>query len=121
MKKPEDGNNWLIPVVLKNAFFGEGKPRFDSGRYLPVPSNILTPTIPASLFCSWNLKQVCREQLQLDTHEQDMLHVLLERYSDLFDGTLGKWKMEDYDIELRPDASLITLRHIQFLSVTLTP
>ena len=51
-----------------------------------------------------DLRKVCEEQLQLDVHEQDMLHALLEKYSDLFDGTLGKWQMEDYDVELRPDA-----------------
>ena len=33
-----------------------------------------------------------------------MLHALLEKYSDLFEGTLGKWKMDEYDVELRPDA-----------------
>ena len=51
-----------------------------------------------------DLKQVCKEQHQLNEEEQEMLHQLLNKYSDLFDGTLGKWQMEDYDVELRPDA-----------------
>ena len=51
-----------------------------------------------------DLRQVCRDQLQLNHEEQDMLHALLNKYSDLFDGTLGKWRMEDYDVELLPDA-----------------
>ncbi len=29
---------------------------------------------------------------------------LLEEYRDLFDGSLGKWKGEKYDIELKQDA-----------------
>ena len=51
-----------------------------------------------------DLGEVCRSQKQLSVDEQDMLHNLLKEYSDLFDGTLGKWQMDDYDIELRPDA-----------------
>ena len=51
-----------------------------------------------------DLKKVAESQTQLSPEEQDKLHELLTKYSDLFDGTLGKWKMEDYDVELRPDA-----------------
>ena len=51
-----------------------------------------------------DLRKVCQEQLQLNDEEQEALHQLLEKYSDLFDGTLGKWQMEDYDVELLPDA-----------------
>ena len=51
-----------------------------------------------------DLKQVSLEQTQLNEDEQRQLHALLEKYSDLFDGTLGKWQMEDYDVELLPDA-----------------
>jgi hypothetical protein len=33
------------------------------------------------------------------------LHEALTEYSDLFDGTLGKWNMGAYDIELRPEVT----------------
>ena len=52
-----------------------------------------------------DLLKVAEGQSQLSSEEQGKLHELLTKYSDLFDGTLGKWKMEDYDVELRPDAT----------------
>ena len=51
-----------------------------------------------------DLQKVCQEQTQLNKDEQQQLYTLLDKYSDLFDGTLGKWQMEDYDVELLPDA-----------------
>ncbi len=38
------------------------------------------------------------------------LLALLEEYRDLFDGSLGKWKAEKYDIELKPNAKLYHAR-----------
>jgi len=40
----------------------------------------------------------------LTEEQQADLKTLLEKYKSLFDGTLGNWKGEDYNIELRPDA-----------------
>ena len=59
-----------------------------------------------------DLRKVCEEQLQLNKEEQDMLYALLNKYSDLFDGTLGKWRMDDYHVELRPMRSHIMRKHI---------
>ena len=39
----------------------------------------------------------------LKLEERQKLEVLLTKYKDLFDGTLGHWKEENYDIELKPD------------------
>jgi hypothetical protein len=38
------------------------------------------------------------------TQKKD-LFTLLNKYSTLFDGTLGKWKGEPYNIEIKPDAT----------------
>ena len=40
----------------------------------------------------------------LNTVEKSILKTLLEKYDILFDGTLGLWRDEEYDIELKPDA-----------------
>ena len=40
----------------------------------------------------------------LTPDQQDMLLTLLQRYQHLFDGTLGKWKSEPYDIQLKQGA-----------------
>jgi len=40
----------------------------------------------------------------LSEEEKAKLLEVLEEYRDLFDGSLGKWRGEQYDIELKPDA-----------------
>ena len=40
----------------------------------------------------------------LTLEQQEDLNFLLKKYESLFDGSLGTWKGEDYDIELRSDA-----------------
>ena len=37
--------------------------------------------------------------------ERDKLKNLLSKYKELFDGTLGHWKGQEYDVELRDDAT----------------
>ena len=51
-----------------------------------------------------DLKEVASQAIHLDDDEQQKLHSLLSEFEDLFDGTLGKWEMDEYEIELRPDA-----------------
>jgi hypothetical protein len=41
----------------------------------------------------------------LNDEQREDLHRLLKRYESLFDGTLGQWKGEDYDIELKEGAT----------------
>jgi hypothetical protein len=43
--------------------------------------------------------------VHLTKDEQEKLKTLLKRYEHLFDGSLGTWVGEDYDIELRSDAT----------------
>ena len=52
-----------------------------------------------------NLQEVAAAATHLSTAEQHKLHSLLNKYEDLFDGSLGKWKMDAYEIELHPNAT----------------
>ena len=52
-----------------------------------------------------NLKEVAASANHLSSLEQDKLYHLLKKYKDLFDGSLGKWKMDAYEIELHPNAT----------------
>jgi hypothetical protein len=40
----------------------------------------------------------------LITSEQDKVGTLLNKYADLFDGTLGTWKITPVQLELKPGA-----------------
>ena len=51
-----------------------------------------------------DLDKVCRECTHLTEEEQAQLLALLKKYELLFDGTLGTWTGDPYDIELKPDA-----------------
>jgi RNase H-like domain found in reverse transcriptase/Reverse transcriptase (RNA-dependent DNA polymerase)/Integrase zinc binding domain/Retroviral aspartyl protease len=51
-----------------------------------------------------NLDDVVNDCKNLSVSEKSQLKQLLNRYYDLFDGTLGHWKSEQYHIELKDDA-----------------
>ena len=51
-----------------------------------------------------DLEQVCSAQDHLAIAEQQKLLALLNKYKDLFDGTLGKWKHNPIELELKPEA-----------------
>ena len=51
-----------------------------------------------------DLEEIVRTCEHLDTNEQEQLHALLRKYEHLFDGTLGTWNNEPYDIELKDGA-----------------
>ena len=51
-----------------------------------------------------DLEQYVKECDYLSSEEKESLLALLKKYETLFDGTLGRWKNEQYDIELKPDA-----------------
>ena len=51
-----------------------------------------------------DLEQVCREQTQLNEEEQQKLLTCLRKHESLFDGTLGKWNMDPYELELKEGA-----------------
>jgi hypothetical protein len=52
-----------------------------------------------------NLDELTANCTHLTEEQQEQLNTLLKKYKTLFDGTLGYWKGEDYDIELRSDAT----------------
>ena len=52
-----------------------------------------------------DLDAVCEECTNLSGRQRDMLKRVLEKHETLFDGTLGHWRGETYDIELKPDVT----------------
>ena len=52
-----------------------------------------------------DLAEVAAQATHLTQSERTRLHEFLKKYEDLFDGTLGKWNMGAYEIELQPDAT----------------
>lgn len=52
-----------------------------------------------------DLRKVVDESDYLKDEEKDKLYSLFKKYEHLFDGTLGTWRDEPYDIELRKDAT----------------
>ena len=52
-----------------------------------------------------NLKEIAANCMSLTKEQQEELHTLLTKYESLFDGTLGHWRGEDYDIKLKEGAT----------------
>jgi hypothetical protein len=52
-----------------------------------------------------NLNEVTANCTNLNDEQREDLHILLKKYESLFDGTLGHWKSEDYDIKLKEGAT----------------
>ena len=52
-----------------------------------------------------DLNQVAESCDHLNTQEKQLLRNLLEKYKSLFDGTLGQWKNETLEIELKSGAT----------------
>jgi Reverse transcriptase (RNA-dependent DNA polymerase) len=51
-----------------------------------------------------NLREIAQSAEHLCQRHRDPLYTTLKRHEELFNGSLGKWNMQDYDIELQPDA-----------------
>ena len=49
------------------------------------------------------LQEVCESQKQLTEEQRQQLLSLMQKYEELFDGTLGRWTHEDYHLELKED------------------
>jgi hypothetical protein len=52
-------------------------------------------------YCKADLKQIVQECDQLDQHQQQKLLKLLQKYEQLFDGTVGTWKTAPVDLQLK--------------------
>jgi hypothetical protein len=51
-----------------------------------------------------NLREIAQSAEHLCQRRRDRLYTTLKRHEELFNGSLGKWNMQDYEIELQPDA-----------------
>ena len=49
-----------------------------------------------------DLEKITAECQHLNVERRESLLTLLTKYESLFDGTLGFWNHEEYDIELQP-------------------
>jgi hypothetical protein len=76
-----------------------------SGSGSGLGCNIVTKRNLEAKYEQGDLHKVAASASHLAVEEQSHLHEALTEYSDLFDGTLGKWNMGAYDIELRPEAT----------------
>ena len=54
-----------------------------------------------SKYCPADLKKIVDECTHLTTEEQRQLLMLLKKYEDLFDGSLGTWKTDPIQLELK--------------------
>ena len=52
-----------------------------------------------------NLREICNKSMHLDTAKQEKLFQLLNSYETLFDGKLGHWQGDEYNIDLKEDAT----------------
>jgi hypothetical protein len=57
-------------------------------------------SIIESKYCPADLTKILEECTHLDNTEQKQLLKLLQKFEDLFDGTLGTWKIDPVDLEL---------------------
>ena len=58
-----------------------------------------------------DLDKIANNAEQLNDEQRAKLLVLLKDFEDVFDGTLGKWKTDPVDIELKPDAKPVNSRY----------
>jgi hypothetical protein len=59
---------------------------------------------------SANLEEVVAGCTHLTEEQKEELYSLLKKHESLFDGSLGTWKGEDYNIELCHDTTLYHAR-----------
>ena len=51
-----------------------------------------------------DIKTIAESSTHIDSQERNELYTLLKKYESLFDGNLGTWHVNPYDIKLKPDA-----------------
>ncbi len=89
--------------------FKDGDATIEDSYFVADPQSIADATdrlkgILDAKYEKADLEEVVQEATYLSQEEQQKLLRLLQRYETLFDGTLGNWEKEKYDIELKPDA-----------------
>jgi len=91
-----------VPMKSRDATFENSYHLDDSGHAADATDRM--HKILDAKYEPADLEEVVESCKHLDDEERDALLSLLKKYESLFDGTLGHWKGEDYDIELKPDA-----------------
>ena len=77
--------------------------------YINDPQDIMTEadkmsSILDAKYEKANLDKVAKETPHLSNSEKGKLKKLLEKYEELFDGTIGTWKMDRHKVHLKEDA-----------------
>ena len=96
-----------IPMINPSIFHPDNKETyFNEMFYIADPSTTEAERIQCITDIKYSpadLDKICEECTTLTDPEKGMLKELLVKHAHLFDGTLGKWTGEQYDIELKPD------------------
>ena len=58
-----------------------------------------------------DLRQVANKAIHLTSREREMLYELLLKYKSIFDGSLGDWKTDPVELELKEGAEPHSQRH----------
>jgi hypothetical protein len=61
--------------------------------------------IVESKYCPADLRKVVNECTILDDKQKEILFQLLTKYENLFDGTLGTWKTDPIELELKEEGT----------------
>ena len=93
-----------VSIPMKSVGNSEGE-----AYYVPDPEQVEDSSdrlkkILDAKYVPADLRKVADDSAQLTKEQQDKLYECLKKFEDLFDGTLGKWRMDDYDVELLPNA-----------------
>jgi hypothetical protein len=65
--------------------------------------------IVESKYCPADLNKIATECQLLNADQQETLHKLLRKFAHFFDGTLGNWKTDPVDLELKDKIYLFLL------------
>ena len=108
-----------IPMVdfrqlSKYEFTKKELKAFISNTSVPVVTEAATKRVIKILdaqYAAVDLRQVSLKATHLNTQQRELLYQLLIKYQDIFDGSLGEWRTEPVDFELKEGAEPQSQRH----------
>ena len=74
----------------------------------------LTNTVLDAKYEKIDVHDVATNQKHLTPDQQNELERVLDKYTNIFDGTLGVYPHKKFSIEIKPDANPNMLGHIQY-------
>ena len=95
-------NGAEVPMKDRDATFEESFHVGDTTAMEEATERVRT--ILEAKYEAANLREICNKSLHLDTAKQEQLFRLLNSYEVLFNGQLGHWLGDEYDIDLKEDA-----------------